>query len=606
MADRAGVAAARDHYAAVVVDLRLYRLAFVPFALVLVYVAFSLAPRPRPFSSTLAPDAFDGAGAMMTLGSLAAAYPSRAPGSAGDERLARRIARDFENAGFATRIHSFIGDTVAGRRPLLTVIGRRQGRTGGSIVIVAHRDSRRPGSLAELSGSAALLELVRLFGNRVTQRTLTLVSTSGGSGGAAGAADLVGQLRDPVDAVLVLGDLAGSGARRPYVVPWSDGSQIAPIRLRRTVEAALQTQFGRSPGGTAPTDQLARLAFPLTVGEQGPLGAAGLPAVLIQASGEIGPGPTDPPSLERLQEFGRGVLRAINALDTAPDVGAPTRDVLLGSRVLPAWGIRLLAAMLALPILVAGVDMLARVRRRRQPVAPWFAWLAVGAMPFALAALFAVVLGRTGLLSAAPTGPVTSRQLPPGTAGAIALVSVAIVFGLGWVLRPTLTRRLRLRLSTPSAADWDGSAAALVLALSGVVLLTWWANPFAALLGILPLHLWLLATALDPPPPRSLGVALVAISVLPVVAVVLLYCARLGLGPAAFAWTGLLLVAGGHVGPVSLLLWSIAGGGAVAAVMIVLGRAGAGDAVQPQITVRGPVSYAGPGSLGGTDSALRR
>jgi hypothetical protein len=26
----------------------------------------------------------------------------------------------------------------------------------------------------------------------------------------------------------------------------------------------------------------------------------------------------------------------------------------------------------------------------------------------------------------------------------------------------------------------------------------------------------------------------------------------------------------------------------------------------PQITVRGPVSYAGPGSLGGTESALRR
>src|SRR5207245_1699827 len=104
----------------------------------------------------------------------------------------------------------------------------------------------------------------------------------------------------------------------------------------------------------------------------------------------------------------------------------------------------LLALLLTLPVLFAAVDMLARLRRRREPVAPWLTWLVLAAVPFAVTGLFAVLLGRTGLLAAAPTGPVTSSQLPPGTAADIALVCVVLVFGLGWMLRTSLSRRLGL------------------------------------------------------------------------------------------------------------------------------------------------------------------
>ena len=58
------------------------------------------------------------------------------------------------------------------------------------------------------------------------------------------------------------------------------------------------------------------------------------------------------------------------------------------------------------------------------------------------------------------------------------------------------------------------------------------------------------------------------------------------------------------------LLWSIALGSASAAVMLAVatpalgGGPGADDGFE--ITIRGPLSYAGPGSLGGTESALRR
>ena len=54
-----------------------------------------------------------------------------------------------------------------------------------------------------------------------------------------------------------------------------------------------------------------------------------------------------------------------------------------------------------------------------------------------------------------------------------------------------------------------------------------------------------------------------------------------------------------------MLLWSVVAGCGVGALLVAAAaRAPAGEDDIP-ITVRGPKSYAGPGSLGGTESALR-
>jgi hypothetical protein len=71
----------------------------------------------------------------------------------------------------------------------------------------------------------------------------------------------------------------------------------------------------------------------------------------------------------------------------------------------------------------------------------------------------------------------------------------------------------------------------------------------------------------------------------------------------------LLLVAGGHIGFWTWLLWSLFAAVAVGVGMIALRRPPPDDRTagrEPDITVRGPLTYAGPGSLGGTESALRR
>jgi hypothetical protein len=67
-----------------------------------------------------------------------------------------------------------------------------------------------------------------------------------------------------------------------------------------------------------------------------------------------------------------------------------------------------------------------------------------------------------------------------------------------------------------------------------------------------------------------------------------------------------LLLAGGAVGWTNALAWSLFAGCALTAAVIALRvtRAPAPDTIP--ITIRGPISYAGPGSLGGTSSAMRR
>src|SRR3954452_23592272 len=94
-----------------VLDVRVYRAAFVP-ALVAVFIAaFSLADRPAPATSPLAADAFDSGTAFgdeakpqrNSLNELARRFPSRPPGGSGDDALADRVAETLalkdKNAG---------------------------------------------------------------------------------------------------------------------------------------------------------------------------------------------------------------------------------------------------------------------------------------------------------------------------------------------------------------------------------------------------------------------------------------------------------------------------------------------------------------------------
>jgi hypothetical protein len=612
---------------------RLYRATFVPVVLALAIAAFSLSGGPAGYSSTLAPDAFEGGRAFAELKSLAAAFPDRRPGSAGDDALAARVAHVLEGlggtagGGFMVHARSFPAQTIDGKRTLATVIAQRPGSTGSTpIVILAHRDAAARGSQAELSATAALLELARAFAASETKRTIVLVSTSGGSGGDAGALDFVahrmgahpptGWVRGttgendghgPFDATIVLGDLAGVDDRGPLVQPFSDGFGSAPLRLERTVTGAITQEAGFDPGAPSLIGQLAHLAFPFAVGEQGVLNAGGLPALLVQPGGERGPSPDEPVSAGRLEIFGRAVLSAVDALDAAPDVSFPMQTgVPVEHQTIPAWVVRLLVGTLLLGPLVLLVDALGRLLRRREPVGRSTLWTLSCAFPFFLAALFACLLGWTNAFGAAPSVPLPPGSMPFDSSAANAVVASALVFGLAWLVRPALMRRIGVE----GRPDTDAAGLSILLVLLALSLVVWALNPFTALLLVPALYLWLALLSPDLRSRPGAAIALVLIGAAPFVLLVSFYAHQLGLGPGQMAQSAVLLLAGGHVGVAAAALWSLAFGCAVAVAVFALRAPAAAPVRLPdgsaEITIRGPISYAGPGSLGGTKSALRR
>jgi hypothetical protein len=250
----------------------------------------------------------------------------------------------------------------------------------------------------------------------------------------------------------------------------------------------------------------------------------------------------------------------------------------------------------------AFLDGFARLRRRREPIARGIAWVVASAAPFLIALAFVFALAKTGLLAATPAAPVPKGAIPVSAA---ALASALLVFLLCWlVVRPFV-----LRVSGADRAPQAlGNAGAMVVVLAVLAAATWLVNPYAAALLVPAMHAWLLILAPGVRLRRGAAIALLILGLLPVAGLVLADARSLGLGPMDSAWMAMLLVAGGHVGFGTWLLWSLFAAVAIGVGAIALRPPAtpSNRRPEPDITVRGPLTYAGPGSLGGTESALRR
>jgi hypothetical protein len=587
---------------------RLYRVAFVPVLLALLVAAFSLQDRPRPIGTTQAPEAFDGIRADTTLEDLARRFPVRRPGDAADTRLAGEIATRLRQTVPGTvEEHHFQGETIDGKRDLINVVATRPGAPGPPIVVVAHRDAAKPGSKAELSATATLLELARVAADGRLRRTITFISTSGGSGGFAGAQEEARRMSDGADAVLVLGAVGGARTRRPFVVSLSNGRGQAPVQLQRTVQAAVRAEVGTDAGAPRALTQWLRMAVPVTISEQGPFLRAGQPAVLLSASGERPPAAGDPIRDGRMRRFGRASLRVLYALDNFRDLAQPPRDdLVVRGKVLPGWAVRLLVGALLVPPLLMGIDALARLRRRHEPLWVWGVWTLASGVPFLLASLFAVLLALVGLISAAPGAPIPALGLELGGGAVVAFVAILLVFVLGWlVARPALLHATGAALVRKREPDAAGAVVAVGLTTTVIAGALWVGNPYAAALVVPAAHLWFWALTPDLRLPRSASLAVVALALVPLLVVWLVDARIFGLDLTHGVWFWTLLVAGGHIPVGSWVLWSLFWGCAVAAALVAVRRRRPQDDEPDEITVRGPITYAGPGSLGGTGSALR-
>jgi hypothetical protein len=600
-----------------------YRTAFLPALVALFVAAFALDDRPDPARSTVAADAFDKdrafSGAEQSLIGLAQAFPDRTPGSADDNRMADLVERTFKapdetsgNTPFSVRRVI----TPSRDRDLTTIVATRPGQSERRIVLLANRDGS---GRANLSGTATLLELARVLKSRELRKTLVLVSTSGATTGFEGArAWARTQPAGQVDGVIVLGDMAGTRLVKPWVVGWPQSSASTPLGLERTVQASVRREIHGEAGGPRALGQWIRRALPITVSAQGPIGGEGLPAVLLSQAGERGPQADERVLETRMQVFGRAALDAIGAIDAAGPRDAPAfadapQGIVTLRNVLPDWGARLIVGSLLLPALLAALDAFFRARRRRIPIAPWIAWLLVAAVPLPVAWVWMRGLGATDVI-AVPDGPVLPSLYALETSGIVAMVTALVAGVLAcWLARFVVGALLprakpaddgdgRRRRPVPGV---DGLAVATGVWICGLAAITWAMNPYAAGVLVLATHLWLFSAGGWRGWP---AVVAVLVGLAPIVLVGVYYCLALGLSPLELAW-GAALAAGAGSGLWSTLLLAGVLAALAGTIRVLFARRRIARDETPSgagIKTRGPVSYAGPGSLGGTESALRR
>ncbi|HWE08772.1 MAG TPA: hypothetical protein VG325_05435 [Solirubrobacteraceae bacterium] len=591
-------------------DPRIYRTGLIIAALALVVLAFSLRDQQGPMNPTLAPDAFNGHNVYSAMQILAGQDPIRRPGSYGDSALAAQVSATFDRYGFTPTTSTFRARTVDGTRTLENVVGVRPGMKGGSIVIVAARDSLGTPGVASLSGTATLMELASDLNGETLNHTVVLASTSG-SNGTGGAIQLARTLPHPIDAVLVLGDLASSHVNQPVVIPWSARQTVAPTVLRNTVASALTAQTPLTAQGVGLGGQFVHLAFPFTLGQQAPFNAGGIPAVELSLSGEHAPGADAPTSLATVTAMGRTVLQAISALDGGSAVPAPSSYLLLSGKLVPGWAVSLFVLALLVPVALTTVDGVARARRRGHIIWRSLVLILTAAVPF-ISALVVVLAARLlGVIAIAPPAPVPAGAVPLQGSGITVLILAALAFVGSGIAVAFAARRIpgRAAVSRGRAAarsGGEGAVAGLLVVMCAVTFAIWLSNPFAALLVVPALHLWLWAVNPDLRLPLAFRGLLIAAGLAPAALVVIYYANGLGYGPLGAVWQAVLMLAGHGVSLVAALEWCLLLGCLAGALTLAVLGARRSRVVPVPVTVRGPVTYAGPGSLGGTKSALRR
>jgi hypothetical protein len=597
-----------------VIEPRIYRAAFLPALFALVLVAFSLESPPRAAPQGLAADAlFEGVGTASVVRDIASTTPDRRAGRPGDAAVASRVKQAFVSHGFTTTIDRFDQDGTK----LVNVIGRRPGDTNKQIVVMAARDAATvPDEAGSAADTAALIEFARVFEGRAAKKTLVLASVDGSQLGDAGArrfADTLSE-RGDVEAVIVLSNLGAARSSGPLVVGWSNDVHRGNLGLERTVASSLREELASIPHQEGAFAQFARLTFPIAPGAQGVLLPDGIDAVRVSGSGELRPDDSGRHvDVLRYGSLGRAALRMVSALDGVPEAPrhGPATYIQFAGKVMPVWPVRLLALAFLLPALIASVDAFARTRRRREPVLPWLVWLASALLPFVLGLALALLLVLVGLARDAPPAPLDPRSVALDTQAVCSLVATVFAILLAWILGRSSVIRRAASLPDPSA---PGAACVASLAMCALVLVLVITNPFAALLLVPAVHLWMLGTMTEAT--WRTGAVMYLIGLLPIALVAAYYLVRLELGPIDGAWYLFLLVTGDQTGVLTTAGLVVLGAitGSVGAILLARARhgepagarRGGGRPAEPAPSIFGPGGHAGPGAIGQARSTLGR
>lgn len=587
------------------IDARIYRAAFLAALAALIAALFSVESLPRPLAESEAPNTFETRATADTTRAIVEAAPDRSPGSAGDEDIASFVEERFRglrtgNVAEQSFMAMVGGDEVELRNVVLTLPGESERR----LLILAHRDAtNEPGAASSAAATAVLLELAERLSSTRHVQTLVFASTDGGTEGAIGARELISALPsvDEIDATLVISQPGALRERPPFLITSSDGPQSTSSQLVETAGAIFTEQTGRAPGLAGTLGDLARLALPAGLGEQAVLIELGIPAVALSSAGEApllaGQDQLTDLGSASLARVGRAALSTVLALERAPEPldRGPGAYLRLGENLIPGWAVAALGLTLLLPALLTAAETVLRSARRRQRVATATGWALVRALPFLLPLLLVYGLGLVGVIPS-PRFPFDPREFSLDFSEALALAAVLAVFLLFAVtIRP---------LRAPGRPGPTVLAATVGL-LSGLAVLgIWLQNPFLGLILVPTAHVWLLGARERGPLPTVTTLAAVLAAAVPLALAAVYVADQIALGVVA-PWRVLLLIVSGQIpfGITSLLC--LIAGGLVASIAIARSAPRADRPLRPtEVRTRGPITYAGPGSLGGTESAL--
>ena len=272
-----------------------------------------------------------------------------------------------------------------GRVQLQNIVAEAVGPSPGTIVVMAHRDNdgRGPGANDNASGTAMLIQLARAYGaprglpsgQLRPNHTILFLSTDGGAFGGVGAAWFAAhyQFRNDIAGVINLDSVGGSGRIR---LEFGGDIPREPSGIfLQTIAARIAAQTGRLPARPSALRQLIDLGFPFSLYEQAPFLAQGIAAVTLTTAGDNPPDPVndtkDQLRADKLAQVGRAAQDALGTLDEGLEFTQGTSTYLyLGSRLIRGWAVELVLIACLLPFLATAIDLFARCRRRRIPLAP--------------------------------------------------------------------------------------------------------------------------------------------------------------------------------------------------------------------------------------------
>lgn len=567
----------------------------LPLIVAIAVAAFSpQAANHLVLKPTLAPDAFNDTKVISDMQELSARYPRRQAGSPGDQSLAKEIQRRFKQTkGFEVSTETKALATINGKQKLTTIQARRVGTVDRRIVVVATRDSESTQATTQLSGTAILLELARLFSAPSrTKASLLFVSTSGQTTGQAGLTSLAQKL-NPNDTVIVIGDVA-TNQGKPEIVPWSNRLGVTPSLLEETVRFAVNREANVSPKRASFTEQWLRFALPVTSSSAGQLLAHKIPTTMLQVGGEQTRTTQAAFDKERFANLGRSILSAINAIDTSKKALGTTsiETIRWKTKQFPTWSIMLLALSGFFAPLVAGVDALAKANRNgtlsTQSLQRFFSLIAAVCCGF-LVALGVVHFDLITLPSALPAARflrLSWLTVGPTIIGLLCTTAILII------------SQLKGRLLPQS----EGLTATIILSLLLTVIAFF--NPFLAVLWIPTVHFWLFASDTVLIPNRAIRAILALAGVVPLLLCLMQIPHYLDVNTLQ-ALNGIIIAfTGGQIGFFQTVFWILAFSCSFALFLSTFAHGNNKNMTEAGLKTRAVASYAGPGSLGGTTSAL--